>query len=452
MRLAQDIGNPLTLFVPFSKHETLKDGTVVVEGIATMEEIDKQGEIVEYNASVRAFTEWADGFSRATNGRSQGNIREMHGPVAAGKAIGWAPDPARKAITLRARIVDEEAAKKVRESVYTGFSIGAPGSSVTRETKKIGDDSVQIITGYRLSEVSIVDNPACPSALFQVVKRASDDAPTVPASPVEPSADPMPASDPDPVVETPPVPMPSETETQHEPTMPDASAPAEETSVASDSQPNQVIGHTEMPPVPQTGSNTSKNFGMDNVARLANVVSCLNDVIECCEMEEQMEGEAPPYLAKIKSAAGALADALVELTEHEAGEMNATAEGDNDMELAAKIEKLEAVIAKTVTKDDIDGQITKAVTDSLAPLKEQIATLATSVETIAKAKAAIGRPVAPVDKQMTITQDDGTETPITKEDLAAAAQEMVRKGLVKGKSAQDLLVATATMLTPGRAQ
>lgn len=158
----------LRLFVPFSKRDAQPDGSVIVEGIATKEEIDKQGEVVTYEASKAAFAEWTDAFSRATGGMSLGNIREMHGPVAAGKAIAWDADDATKAITLRAKIVDKAAAEKVREGVYTGFSIGAPGSSVIRDM--VGD--LKRIVGYKLSETSLVDNPACPSALFSMAKRA----------------------------------------------------------------------------------------------------------------------------------------------------------------------------------------------------------------------------------------------------------------------------------------
>jgi hypothetical protein len=171
MRIANDVANDLRLYVPFTKREAQDDGSVVVSGIATAEEIDKQGEVVSYDASRLAFEEWTDAFSRMTDGASLGNIREMHGPVAAGKAIAWEPFDERKAIGLTARIYGD-AAVKVRESVLNGFSIGAPGSSVKREIRKIGDKDVPTITAYRLSEVSVVDNPAAPSATFSVVKRA----------------------------------------------------------------------------------------------------------------------------------------------------------------------------------------------------------------------------------------------------------------------------------------
>lgn len=200
--------NPLKLFIPFTKREDSPDGSVLVEGIATAEEIDKQGEAVSYEGSKAAFTEWSEGFARVTNGASLGNIREMHGPVAAGKAIGWTADDTRKAIVLRARISDTAAAQKVRDSVYTGYSIGAPGHTVKREIVKNGDTEFPMVMAYTLSEVSIVDNPACPSASFSVVKRAVPD----------PVPDPDPATTPEkkPDPDTPPEPKKPDTPTPPE--------------------------------------------------------------------------------------------------------------------------------------------------------------------------------------------------------------------------------------------
>ena len=56
---------------------------------------------------------------------------------------------------------------KVREGVYKGFSIG--GSVTTRDA---GDP--QIVTGVELTEISLVDRPANPDAVFALWK--SEDA------------------------------------------------------------------------------------------------------------------------------------------------------------------------------------------------------------------------------------------------------------------------------------
>lgn len=158
-------------FVPFTKVADSEDGSCVVEGIATQEILDTQGEIVAFDASVAAFTEWADYFAKATDGASVGNIREMHGDVAAGKALAWWPIEDQKAIGLRCKIIDPVAATKCRERVYTGFSIAAPGPTVNRIPCEVDGKKAQKITSYRLSEVSVVDKAAVPTALFSLVKR-----------------------------------------------------------------------------------------------------------------------------------------------------------------------------------------------------------------------------------------------------------------------------------------
>jgi hypothetical protein len=55
---------------------------------------------------------------------SLGNIRAMHGKVAAGKAIAIDFNDAEKAIDIGTKIVDDNEWQKCLEGVYTGFSIG----------------------------------------------------------------------------------------------------------------------------------------------------------------------------------------------------------------------------------------------------------------------------------------------------------------------------------------
>jgi hypothetical protein len=64
--------------------------------------------------------------------------------------------------------VDAEAWEKVTEGVYKGFSIGG------RATKR-DDLNKSIITGLKLTEISLVDRPANPEATFDVFKADGDD-------------------------------------------------------------------------------------------------------------------------------------------------------------------------------------------------------------------------------------------------------------------------------------
>ena len=70
----------------------------IVSGIATADNIDKSGDIVEFNASLEAFKNWG------------GNIREMHAPIAVGKAISYEP--------VEIESADGEKYKAIKVSAY----------------------------------------------------------------------------------------------------------------------------------------------------------------------------------------------------------------------------------------------------------------------------------------------------------------------------------------------
>ena len=161
----------LVLSVPFSK---VNDELREVWGIATTDSRDIQGEIVDYEASKKAFQTWTDGFSRVSGGETMGNIREMHKPQAVGKVISWKADDAKKQISVGVRISkspDGDAAwTKVKEHVLNGFSIGAP--TATRTTEYHSGKPVVRVTGYTLAELSLVDNPANQDSWITEIKLA----------------------------------------------------------------------------------------------------------------------------------------------------------------------------------------------------------------------------------------------------------------------------------------
>lgn len=131
----------------------------IVTGIATTEALDSQGDIVDYDASKKAFSEW------------KGNIREMHDPVAIGKAIDVQCDDKAKTVTVSAKISEsadgENAWIKVKEGVLSGFSIGGRVFEVAKDKAVEGANRV---LDYALSELSLVDNPANPEAELLMVK------------------------------------------------------------------------------------------------------------------------------------------------------------------------------------------------------------------------------------------------------------------------------------------
>lgn len=153
----------------FAQITKVDEAKRLVTGRAVQEVPDHADEIFDYASSKPYFMDWSKSFSDDTDGKSLGNVRAMHGKVAAGKLTGIEFNDADKAIDVQAKIVDDNEWKKVIEGVYTGFSIG--GSYVgDKIAEKIDDREVKRYTA-KPSEVSIVDAPCIPTAkFFEVVK------------------------------------------------------------------------------------------------------------------------------------------------------------------------------------------------------------------------------------------------------------------------------------------
>ena len=130
----------------------------MVWGYASTEAEDEQGEVIRRDALAAALEDYM----------RFANIREMHQPSAVGIAEEAAIDE--RGLYLGARIVDGEAWEKVVAGVYKGFSIG--GHVTARDPA-----DRNIVTGLALSEISVVDRPANPEAVFDCWKRAALDAP-----------------------------------------------------------------------------------------------------------------------------------------------------------------------------------------------------------------------------------------------------------------------------------
>jgi HK97 family phage prohead protease len=126
----------------------------MVWGYASTEALDEQGEIVKREALDAALADYM----------RFANIREMHQPSAIGVAKEATIDD--KGLYLAAKIVDDEAWEKVIQGVYKGFSIGG------RVTARDPTDR-NIITGLTLTEISVVDRPANPEAVFDCWKATS---------------------------------------------------------------------------------------------------------------------------------------------------------------------------------------------------------------------------------------------------------------------------------------
>jgi hypothetical protein len=148
-------GDNVRLSMPFSKVDQERR---IVSGFATLDNIDKQSDIVTTEASLDAFAKF------------RGNIREMHQPSAVGKMVAFKEDkyfdPESKkfysGVYVSAYVSKgaQDAWEKVLDGTYTGFSIGGRMNKWDDGYDEKMETPIRIIKEYDLVELSLVDNPA----------------------------------------------------------------------------------------------------------------------------------------------------------------------------------------------------------------------------------------------------------------------------------------------------
>ena len=148
-------GDSLRLSMPFSKVDQERR---IVSGFATLDNVDKQSDIVTTDASLKAFKKF------------RGNIREMHQPTAVGKMVSFKEDryfdPDTKkfysGVYVSAYISKgaQDTWEKVLDGTLSGFSIGGKMNKWDDAYDSKADAQVRIIKDYDLVELSLVDNPA----------------------------------------------------------------------------------------------------------------------------------------------------------------------------------------------------------------------------------------------------------------------------------------------------
>lgn len=161
----------LKLFAQITKVDQAKR---LVYGIAAAEVADRSGEILDYAASKAHFQEWSASVSKDTDGKSLGNLRAMHGKVAAGKLTDLVFNDTAKQVEVCAKVVDDAEWRKVEEGVYTGFSIGGSYVKQWPDATLMKEDGKTPLTRYeaRPSELSLVDRPCIPTAKFFQIQKA----------------------------------------------------------------------------------------------------------------------------------------------------------------------------------------------------------------------------------------------------------------------------------------
>lgn len=130
----------------------------IVSGFATLDNVDRQNDIVSTEASVKAFS------------RFKGNIREMHQPIAVGKLVSFKQDRYFDADTKKfysgvfvSAYVSKGAQdtwEKVLDGTYTGFSIGGVMKEWDDAFDENAESPIRVIKDYDLYELSLVDSPA----------------------------------------------------------------------------------------------------------------------------------------------------------------------------------------------------------------------------------------------------------------------------------------------------
>ena len=148
-------GDAVHISMPFSKVDQQRR---IVSGFATLDNVDKQNDIVTTDASLDAFK------------RFRGNIREMHQPTAVGKMVSFKEDKYFDPETNKfytgvyvSAYVSKGAQdtwEKVLDGTYTGFSIGGRMVKWDDAYDEKMDSQIRVIKKYDLVELSLVDNPA----------------------------------------------------------------------------------------------------------------------------------------------------------------------------------------------------------------------------------------------------------------------------------------------------
>lgn len=162
-------GDNISVRMPIAKIDKSKR---IVSGWATTDSVDKQGDIVNSEASSKAFDKF------------RGNVREQHTPLAVGKVVSFKQDrhfDKESNQFYNGIYVDvyvskgaEDTWHKVNEGILTGFSIGGNIKESEEVYNKEMDAAVRVIKDYDLYELSLVDNPANPNSNIVSVQKIQD--------------------------------------------------------------------------------------------------------------------------------------------------------------------------------------------------------------------------------------------------------------------------------------
>jgi Putative phage serine protease XkdF len=148
-------GDNIRLSMPLTKVDKERR---IVSGFASLDNVDKQDDIVTAEASMDAFAKF------------RGNIREMHQPLAVGKMVSFKADkyfdPDTKkfynGVFVSAYVSKgaQDTWEKVLDGTLQGFSIGGRMNKWDDAYDEKADKTIRVIKQYDLVELSLVDSPA----------------------------------------------------------------------------------------------------------------------------------------------------------------------------------------------------------------------------------------------------------------------------------------------------
>jgi hypothetical protein len=391
---SSDKDNNMSLSMPIAKVDKERR---IVSGFATLDNVDKQSDIVPTDVSLKAFEMF------------RGNIREMHMPVAVGRIVNFrqekffdkATDKFFNGVFVDAYISKgaQDTWEKVLDGTLSGFSIGGVIKDSEDTFDSEMDKSIRMVKEYELHELSLVDNPANQFANIVSIQKVLNNT-EIDGIITKADLENVYWCESDDMVRL------SSTE--------DTSCPSCETSMKNigfvetkDSEKamtiksllNKFVSGTDMSKseLNENSDEESENTAIDNNESIAennikeeNNVSEENTVVEDTVEEvatEEVVAEAPAEETVEKSVDAV--DAVEETVEKSADPIEvATEEASNDVEVEksiAAVESSDSELAKAI--DEVKVSVTEAVSELVSTIKslnEEIASIKKSVNAVAE--------------------------------------------------------------------
>jgi hypothetical protein len=415
----------------------------IVSGFATLDNVDKQHDIVPTDVSLKAFD------------RFRGNLREMHQPIAVGRVVGFRQekffdknsDKFFNGVFVDAYISKgaQDTWEKVLDGTLSGFSIGGIIKDAEDTFDSEMDKAVRLVKEYDLTELSLVDNPANQFANIVSIQKITNDT-QIDGIITKADLENVYWCESDDIVRL------SSTD--------DTSCPSCETSMKSigfvetkDTEKAMTIKgllkkfiggesleksensveETENTAIDNEESIAENNIKEENNVSEENVENTVEDTVEEVVAEAPATEEAPAEETVEKSVDAV--DAVEETVEKSADPEEAPAEEASDeveVEKSVATESTDSELVKAV--DEIKVSVTEAVSELVSTIKslnEEIADLKKGVTTVTEEVAAVKGNLDEFGKRVDGLEDD---TAVRKSgDLGGVVQgKQIRKGSMWG--------------------